>query len=120
MYAYVTVTPIGVQPSANGRTVRFRACRPRLICRPYPYSTWYSYSLVNVTLNMRYKNDKKCQICHHIFVFFQAQNCIKIRFWLGLRPLVGCEGGGGVPFPDSPPLDDFGVSSRLVSVLRLP
>ena len=37
----------------------------------YPYRVpLYSYSLVNVTLNMRYKNDKKYQIHHQQICFF--------------------------------------------------
>ena len=37
-------------------------------------------SLVNVTLNMHYKNDKKYQIRHHQICFFQAQNTPKYVF----------------------------------------
>jgi len=42
-------------------------------------------SLVNLALNMRYKNDKKYQICHHNIRFFQAQNAPKSVF--GRTPL---------------------------------
>jgi len=43
-------------------------------------------SLVNLTLNVRYKNDKKYQICHH-HIRFSSSKCTKIRsFSAGARP----------------------------------
>jgi len=58
--------------TANGRMVSSKACKPRL----YPYSVPGTASLVNLTLNMRYKNDKNIK-----FVvtrsFSQAQNAPK-------------------------------------------
>jgi len=80
-------------------------------------------SLVNSTLNMRYKNDKKYQICHHHIRFFQAKNAPK-SFSAGAPPpdagaagaydappdpLVGW--GGGYPLPIPLSLDVFGVSN---------
>jgi len=65
--------------------------------------------LVNLTLNMRYKNEKKYQTCHHHSPdsFFQAQNTPKSVFGRGYPaggvyvalpdPVVGW--GGGYPLP---------------------
>ena len=68
--------------------------------------------LSNLTLNMRYKNDKKYQICHHQIRFFQAQNAPKSVFCRGSAPdpaggaydtppdpLVGWGGGYPLPIP---------------------
>jgi len=48
-------------------------------------------SLINLTLNMRYKMTKKYQICHHQIRFFQAQNAPKSVFGRGSdREKVAC------------------------------
>ena len=43
-------------------------------------------SLVNLTLNIRYKMTKKYQICHHQIRFFSSSICTKICFRPGLCP----------------------------------
>jgi len=50
----------------------------------YPHSITGTANLVNVTLNTRYKNNKKYQIRHHK-LFFQAQNAPKSVFGRGGR-----------------------------------
>ena len=66
---------------------------------------------------MRYKNDKKYQICHHQIRFFQAQNAPKSVFGAGGAydappdPLVGWGEGYPLPIPLPSPLDAFGVSN---------
>ena len=80
-------------------------------------------SLVNLTLNMRYRNDKNIKFVVTKFVFFSSSKCTKIRFWPPRprwgelttlpRPLVGW--GGDTPSPFPSPIDAFGVS-----VLRPP
>ena len=85
----------------------FRACKPRL----YLYSVPGTASLVNITLNMRYKNDENIKFVVNIFVF-SSSKCTKIRFRTGLRPrprwgslrrspdpLVGWGGGYPLPIP---------------------
>jgi len=65
-------------------------------------------SPVNLTLNMRYKNDKNYQICHHQIRFFQAQNAPKSVFGTGGAydappdPLVGWGEGYPLPIPHPP------------------
>ena len=87
-------------------------------------------SLVNLTLNMRYKNDKNIKLVVTRFVF-QAQNAPKSVFGRGGAgglPVVSSLGGAydalpdplvgwrwGCPLPIPVPLDAFGAS-----VLRPP
>ena len=49
--------------------VSFRACKPRL----YPYSVPGTAALVNMTRNMRYKNDKNIKFVVTTFVFFKLK-----------------------------------------------
>jgi len=69
------------------------------------------YSLVNLTLNMRYKMTKNIKFVITTFVF-SSSKCAKIRFRSGLRPgprwgslrrsprpLVGWGGGYPLPIP---------------------
>ena len=79
------------------------------------------FSLVNLTLNMRYKNDKKIQICHHQIRFFKLkmhQNPLDPAggaYDAPPDPLVGW--GGGYPSPFPSPLD---AEVERASVLRSP
>ena len=88
--------------------VSFRACKPQL----YPYSVPGTASLVNVTLNMRYKNGKISNSSSTDSFFFQYQNAPKSVFGRGSapdptggaydappEPLVGWEGDIPSPFP---------------------
>jgi len=87
-------------------------------------------SLVNLTLNMRYKNDKKYQICHHQIRFFQAQNEPKSVFGrcsprtplgeLTTLPQTPSRLGRGIPLPISLPARRLRRLELGASVLRPP
>jgi len=82
---------------------------------------YQSYSLVNLTINMRYKNDKQYQICHHQIRFFQLK--MHQNLFSAERDCAPDPAGGAYDAPPNPlvgwgvpsPLDAFGAS-----VLRPP
>jgi len=71
--------------TANGRTVSFRACKPWLICRSYLTGIPYTASLVNVAINMHYKNAKNIKFIITRFVF-SSLKCTEIHFRPGFAP----------------------------------
>jgi len=60
---------------------------------------YQSYSLVNLALNMRYKNDKKIPNLSSPDSFFQAQNAPKSVFGRGTAPDPA---GGAYDAPQTP------------------
>ena len=76
--------------------VSFRACKPQLY--GYPYSVPGTASLVNLTLNMHYKNDKNIKFTITRFVF-SSSKCTKICFWHSPRPPRRLGRGYPLPIP---------------------
>ena len=71
----------------------FRACKPQ---PKYPYSI---ARIVNVTLNIRYENDKKISNSSSPDVFFQAQNAPKPVFGRGCPPCPDPDAGELMTLP---------------------
>ena len=63
---------INFSTSLLGALLQLGALSVRLV-RLRMRKKYQSYSLVNLTLNMRYKNDKKYQIYHHHIRFFKLK-----------------------------------------------
>ena len=74
----MSVTPVGVQPMEGQKDGEFQSLQASAVYlqRRLPGTA----SLVNVTLNMRYEDDKNMKYVITRFVFFQAQNAPRSVF----------------------------------------